>query len=923
MLLDPAASSDERDKEALLRDDIRLLGRILGEVIHEQAGARVFGLVESTRRAAIEARRTGSGDEALAAHLDALPERDALHSVRASILFQLLANIAEDVHHARRRRHHRRAGSSPQPGTLRFAFARLRGAGVDAARISAVLADALVSPVITAHPTEVRRKTVLDAQRTIARLLARADRSQLLDDEGVAWERALRLQILLLWQTAMLRLSRLRLRDEINEALGYYQLSLLDELPAVHAELVAEVARHWPDATPPARPVLRMGSWIGGDRDGNPFVTAEVVRFAVERQAATALAHHLGELERLGVELSMSTRLVTPTPALLALAEASVDRSPFREYEPYRRALRGMHARLAATASELVGQAPARPPHAALPPYESPAALAADLAVVDESLRAHGAGLIADERLAALRRALAVFGFHLCGLDLRQNSAVHEVVVAELLALGGVADDYRELAEDARSALLVRELRTARPLVGAHAVLSEVTAKELAILRAAAAMVARLGPEALPHYVISKCDAVSDLLEVALLLREVGLLRPAAPVPLRMQIVPLFETIGDLERAGTILDALLGLAPWREWLAARDGVQEVMLGYSDSNKDGGYLTANWALYRAELALVAVARAHGVRLRLFHGRGGTVGRGGGPSYDAILAQAPGSVAGAIRITEQGEMVAAKYAEPDLAHRNLEALVAATLETTCLEVEGGLGDETAEAHALLDELAARAQAAYRALVYETPGFVEWFRAATPIAEIAELNIGSRPAARTSSGRIEDLRAIPWVFSWSQCRIMLPGWYGAGSAFASWADGDDARLARLRALWTRWPFFRTVLSNMSMVLAKTDLGIARRYATLVPDRELGERIFARISAEHARTVRLLLAITRQDVLLADNPALARSIEHRFPYLDPLNHLQVSLLRRWRGGDRGTLVQRGIQLTLNGLATGLRNSG
>jgi phosphoenolpyruvate carboxylase len=385
----------------------------------------------------------------------------------------------------------------------------------------------------------------------------------------------------------------------------------------------------------------------------------------------------------------------------------------------------------------------------------------------------------------------------------------------------------------------------------------------------------------------------------------------------------LFETIADLRRAGATLRSLLGLEPWRRWVAARDGVQEVMLGYSDSNKDGGYLAANWALYCAELDLVDAARAYDVRLRLFHGRGGTVGRGGGPSYDAILAQAPGSVAGAIRITEQGEMVAAKYASPDLARRNLEALLAATLETSCLDVESGLGDDAPAARAVMDELAERARAAYRALVYDTPRFVDWFRAATPIAEIAELNIGSRPASRTASGRIEDLRAIPWVFSWSQCRIMLPGWYGAGTALASWSDGDEGRLGRLRLLWARWPFFRTVLSNMAMVLAKTDLGIARRYVTLVPDRDLGARVFERIAAEHARTVRLLLAITRQDELLADDPALRRSITQRFPYLDSLNHLQVTLLRRWRGGDHGPLVQRGIQLTLNGLATGLRNSG
>ena len=363
----------------------------------------------------------------------------------------------------------------------------------------------------------------------------------------------------------------MRLRDEINEALGYYQLSLLDEVPALHRVLVDEVMRHWPEATPPARPVLRMGSWIGGDRDGNPFVTADVVRFAVERQTATALAHHLRELERLGRELSMSTRLVSPTGELLALAEAADDRSPFRQDEPYRQALRGLHARLAATAARLVGHVPGRAPHATLPAYERPEELAADLAVVDGSLRQHGAGLIADDRLAALRRAVAVFGFHLCGLDLRQNADVHETVVAELLAVGGVHDDYGALPEETRVTLLLAELTTARPLTAPHTELSETAAKELAILRAAAEAVARLGPEALPHYVISKCDAVSDLLEVALLLREVGLLRPGTAVPLRMQIVPLFETIADLRRAGVTLRALLQLDPWRRWVMARDG----------------------------------------------------------------------------------------------------------------------------------------------------------------------------------------------------------------------------------------------------------------------------------------------------------------------------------------------------------------
>jgi phosphoenolpyruvate carboxylase len=425
------------------------------------------------------------------------------------------------------------------------------------------------------------------------------------------------------------------------------------------------------------------------------------------------------------------------------------------------------------------------------------------------------------------------------------------------------------------------------------------------------------------------CESVSDVLEVAVLLKEVGLLDPAGvdgptcPVG----ISPLFETIGDLQSAATTLGAVLDQPLYRALLGDRGDVQEVMLGYSDSNKDGGYLAANWALYRAELQLVEVARREGIRLRLFHGRGGTVGRGGGPSYEAIRAQPPGAVAGSLRITEQGEVIAAKYADADMARRNLEALVAATLESSLLDIEG-LGDDAEPAYALLDDLAGRARQAYGALVHETPGFVEWFRAATPVRELGELNIGSRPPSRKAGDSIADLRAIPWVFSWSQTRIMLPGWYGTGTALESWVDGEgdgrrDERLARLQQLHRRWPFFRTVLSNMGMVLAKTDLGLAARYAELVPDEDLRARVFDQITAEHERTCRMLLAVTGQDHPLTDNPSLARSIRNRFPYLEPLHHLQVEMLRRRRNGDDDELTRRNIQLTINGIATALRNSG
>jgi phosphoenolpyruvate carboxylase len=670
--------------------------------------------------------------------------------------------------------------------------------------------------------------------------------------------------------------------------------------------------------------MLLPGSWIGGDRDGNPFVTSDALRRATNRQAAAALGHHLAELECLRTELSMSDRLVTPTPQLYHLAEASRDDSPFRADEPYRRALNGISARLAATAQAVLGRIPGPAPETRLLPYESPDELRADLDVIDASLRSHGAGALADDRLLRLREAVEVFGFHLCGLDMRQNAAVHEEVLAELLAWAGVCEDYTALDEPARVELLSGELTMRRPLVRPGAELSDTARGELDVLIAAAEQVMLLGPRTIPNYVISMCESVSDVLEVAVLLKEVGLLDPGAEggPTCSVGISPLFETIDDLRNAATTLTAVLDQPLYRSLLGSRGDVQEVMLGYSDSNKDGGYLAANWALYRAELDLVEVARREGIRLRLFHGRGGTVGRGGGPSYEAIRAQPPGAVAGALRITEQGEVIAAKYADPDLARRNLEALVAATLESSLLDVEG-LGQDAEPAYALLEDLAGRAQQAYRALVHETPGFVDWFRAATPIRELAELNIGSRPPSRKAGDKISDLRAIPWVFSWSQARIMLPGWYGTGSALEQWVDGDDEKLARLQELHRRWPFFRTVLSNMGMVLAKTDLGLAARYAELVPDEELRARVFDQITAEHERTCRLLLAITGDDQLLADNPSLARSIRNRFPYLEPLHHLQVEMLRRRRGGDDDDLTRRNIQLTINGIATALRNSG
>jgi phosphoenolpyruvate carboxylase len=916
-------SREPNDHDLPLREDTRLLGRMLGDVVRRHAGGDAFARVEAVRQTAIRFRRAEGGQARavrtdLSHLLNDLTIPATLDVVRAFSYFSHLANLAEDVHQNRRRRAHALAGSPPQAGSVAGAIAKLADAGVDRDAFAEWLADALVSPVLTAHPTEVQRKSILDCEREIARLLMWRDRTLLTPEETREWEASLQLQVLTLWQTAMLRLSKLKVHDEIDNGLAYYRYTFLDEVPRLYEALAADLATRF-ESPPAVPPFLRMGSWIGGDRDGNPFVLADTLAYAIRAQAAVAFDHHLDAVHKLGAELSLSARLNDFTPALLALADAAHDTNPHRQDEPYRKALTGVYARLAATAVARTGRMPARAPHAPLPAYTSVREFEADLSIIRDSLVAHGSAILAARRLAPLMCAVETFGFHLASLDLRQNADVHETVVADLLARADVASRYLDLEEQARVTLLAHELATPRPLYSPHLGYEERTRSELAILEVAAGIQRDYGAAAVPNYVISKCQSVSDLLEVAVLLKEVGLLRGDR---LAMNIVPLFETIDDLTRCGAIMREAFALPLYRRLVAGRGDVQEVMLGYSDSNKDGGYLTANWALYRAEMRLVEAFAEHGVKLRLFHGRGGTVGRGGGPSYEAILAQPAGSVTGGLRVTEQGEIIASKYSDPELGRRNLEALVAATMEASLVDAEG-IGERAAVYHQALDELSAYALAAYRALVYETPEFVAYFRGSTPIAEIAELNIGSRPASRTASTRIEDLRAIPWVFSWGQCRLMLPGWYGFGAAVDAWLAQRPDGLALLREMHARWPFFRSVLSNMAMVLAKTDLAVASRYAELVADPSVREPIFARIADEHARTLRAHEAITGHAELLADNPTLARSIRNRFPYLDPLNHLQVELLHRHRAGHTDERTKRAIHLTINGLAAGLRNSG
>ena len=770
-----------REATEPMREDIRLLGGILGDTIREQNGQEVFDLVERARVESFRVRRSEIDRAELARMFDGIDIHEAISVIRAFSDFALLANVAEDIHRERRRAIHVQAGEPPQNSSLAATYLKLDAAQLDSATVADALQDALVSPVITAHPTETRRRTVFDTQHRITELMRLRLHGHSETPDGRDIETELRRQILTLWQTALIRLQRLKIQDEIEVGLRYYHSAFFEVMPQVNAEVRHALRALWPDVHLFEHAILRPGSWIGGDRDGNPNVTADVVRLATGSAAHTAFGHYFAELTALEEDLSMSARLVTVTDDLDALAERCHEQA--RLDEPYRCALRVIRGRLTATAQDILDRQPLLELDLGLQRYGTPDELLADLDVVDASLRSRGSGLLADDRLARLRESVRVFGFHLCGLDMRQNSDVHEEVVAELLAWAGVQSDYTSLSEPERVELLAAELGTRRPLTREHTKLSELAQKELDIVAAAARAVQLYGPEAAPIYIISMCRSVSDMLEAAILLKEVGLLdasgeEPCSPVG----IVPLFETIDDLQCGASILEAALDLPVYRRLVRARADSQEVMLGYSDSNKDGGYLAANWALYRTELDLVETARKAGIRLRLFHGRGGTVGRGGGPSYDAILAQPPGAVSGSLRLTEQGEVIAAKYAEPRIARRNLETLVAATLESTLLDVEG-LGDDAEQAYQVLDELAALAHHAYAELVHHTPGFVDYFTASTPVSEIDALNIGSRPASRKQTTSIADLRAIPWVLAWSQSRVMLPGWYGTGSALEQW--------------------------------------------------------------------------------------------------------------------------------------------
>jgi len=876
---------------------VRMLGRLLGDVIREQQGQATFEQIEQIRARSVGEHRRGEPDAGLGDVLKGLSLADMLLLIRGFAIFSQLANIADDYLQ-------RREGLSEASPLAKLTL----DAASPAAR--AFLRDAVVTPVITAHPTEVRRKSTLDRETAIAALLDATSGSSRATPAEI--ETALKREIRILWQTRMLRSERITVADEINNAVSIFEQTFLPEIPALKRRLATLFG-----VPGPLPACFQLGSWVGGDRDGHPFVGADTLEHALRQQGRAVIDWLLEQLHALGAELSLSDEFAVVSEALIALAESGHDANPHRSDEPYRRVLAACYARLARTRAALLGAGPARGPSIEASAYASPTELAADLTVVADSLTRNSAADLAQGRLLDMREAVDTFGFHLAVVDLRQNSDVHERAVAELLISAGVVADYLGLSETRRVAVLVAELANPRLLRSPYRDYGEETARELKIVDAAARLRRQFGPGAIANYVISKAASVSDMLEVVILLKEAGLFTSGETPSCALRIVPLFETIDDLRASARVMSDWFDLALARGILERQGRLQEVMLGYSDSNKDGGYVTSNWEIRTALNGLLALGAARGIDMRFFHGRGGAVGRGGGSSFEAIQAQPAGAVRRGIRITEQGEVVSSKYGHPLGGLMSLEIIAAAALTADMAHEADAADDAFADVLATMSQEAFNA---YRDLVYETAGFEDYFRQSTPLREIAELKIGSRPASRTASSRIEDLRAIPWVFSWSQSRVMLPGWYGFGSATAG---AGAARIDALTRLHAASPFFRSVVSNLEMVLAKSSLPIAARYAELVPDQALAAAIFPRIEAEWRASRAAVLAITGQGALLENNPRLAQSIRLRLPYIDPLNVLQVELLRRHRAGEADDDIRRGIHMSINGVSAGLRNSG
>ena len=891
-------------KDAALAADAEFLKQSLFNLLHEEASPLVVETV----------KLLSTSDDSAALIEKVLPQLDEQQTHDLTLacgLFAQILNIAEDVHHERRRQIHEDAGHSAAEGSLTETVRKLKAGKVNGKAVQQQLDNTVVTAVLTAHPTEVQRQTVLSFNRRIRALLPQRERCTN-PDALAQLRREIDTVLLGLWQTSETRRHKLSVNDEINNGVSIFPMSFFEALPKLYRTMERDFQTAYPGVRVPN--ILKIGGWIGGDRDGNPFVSAETLRFAFRRHADAVFRFYRGELDKLYRELPLSIRRVKVNDDVMALAALSPDEEIARTEEPYRRAIAYIMARAMGKARSLGLGMGCK--FGFLEPYATVEEFLNDLKKLQRSLHENGSQLLAEGRLSDIIRSVSVFGFHMMPLDLRQHAGKHADVVAELFQHAGL-EDYNSLNEEQKQAALLRELSHQRPLYSPFITYSDHTRHELAIFNEARKIKDEFGEDAVTQSIISNCEQPSDLLALALLLKESGLLVVENGKPhSRINIVPLFETIEALENACPVMETMFRLDWYDALLESRGNIQEIMLGYSDSNKDGGYVTSSWCLYQAELGLVELFKKYDVRMRLFHGRGGSVGRGGGPSYQAILAQPAGSVAGQIRITEQGEVITAKYADPGNAQRNLETLVAATLEASILP------DKKDPDAKLMQDLSDVSFKYYRELITH-PDFIDYFLQTSPIQEIATLNLGSRPASRKTLARIQDLRAIPWVFSWMQNRLMLPAWYGFGSAVETLCEGNPNTLAALREHAQSNPFFQAMLSNMEQVMAKTDITLAENYAGLSESPDKAKVIFGMIKEEYQRSRKALLDLLQTEELLRDNRSLARSLALRIPYLNALNGLQVAMLKRLRKEPDNPHALLMVHLTINGVAQGLRNTG
>jgi len=917
-----------------LARDVRTLGNALGQALREVGGKDLFDRVEQVRALAKEARDLGPNSPAFDQLIHLLAAMDftaATPVLKAFTTYFQIVNLAEQKEIVRvNRRRTRESGVGLRVESIRQAIHAWRDSGLSAEQAQRHIDELSVQLVFTAHPTESKRRSVQEKLHRLSAFLTQLERPELTREERAQIETDITAETEILWQTDEVRQRRLSVIDEANNILFYFKHTLLSVTPRIYADMRRSLAEVYPDTDFHIPTVLEFGSWVGGDRDGNPTIRLEHTLKILRMQRELAISSYLPAVRTLSDRLSQSRHYVGVTPEFEEslkrdaeeLPEVSAAASRRSSEEVYRRKMEFIWERLKRTlaATTGVGESAAG--------YQSAGEFLHDLDIVDRSLRANSGYYAAESALAPLRDQVRIFGFHLARLDIRDHKLKFQ---AALEAIFKVYDrDWADLDDEAKTDILEHEIQNRRPLLPIDGGFEPEVQETIDLFKLVASQSEKLGSDVFGTFILSMTSSTSDILSVLLLAKEAGLVRQTEDgFTSLIDVVPLFETIEDLENAPGILEVLLNNTVYRQHIAARGNRQEVMVGYSDSNKDGGYLTANWQLYLVQRRLADVAARYGISLRIFHGRGGAVGRGGGPANKAILAQPAGSIQGRIKMTEQGEVIAARYFDEEIAYRNLEQVVHAVL--TSSNDEGHLDEHSKQWEEAMDEMSKTSIESYRGLVYGDPDFLEFFHESTPIGELSQLNIGSRPPKRTASDRVEDLRAIPWVFSWMQSRYTLPGWYGLGSALSSYAGQSPAHLARLQKMYKEWAFFTTTLDNAEISLVKADMTIARKYASLVKNEAIRDRIFTQIEAEYERTVSAICLISGMSSLLDSNPVLQHSIRLRNPYVDPLSYLQIEFLRRFRElaanegdveAERAELLSA-VLLSVNGVAAGLKNTG